>query len=146
MATFKVVVRKKRADGFYPVYIRVVHRSRMGYIKTDKLITDKQITKNGEIKDIMVNEYCSREILRYSDMINRKDVSNYSVAELIEFLIHSDEEICFSDYATKFINRMASEGHERNAKNYRLAVNHLERYLGTTRVMFTHLSSSVLTR
>ena len=135
MATFKVVVRKKRADGFYPVYIRVVHRSRMGYIKTDKLITDKQITKNGEIKDIVVNEYCSREILRYSDMINRKDVSNYSVAELIEFLIHSDEEICFSDYATKFINRMASEGHERNAKNYRLAVNHLERYLGTTRVM-----------
>ena len=94
MATFKVVVRKKRADGFYPVYIRVVHRSRMGYIKTDKLITDKQITKNGEIKDIVVNEYCSREILRYSDMINRKDVSNYSVAELIEFLIHSDEEIC----------------------------------------------------
>lgn len=146
MATSKVVVRKKRADGFYPVYIRVVHRSRMGYIKTDKLITDKQITKNGEIKDIVVNEYCSREILRYSDMINRKDVSNYSVAELIEFLIHSDEEICFSDYATKFINRMASEGHERNAKNYRLAVNHLERYLGTTRVMFTHLSSSVLTR
>lgn len=66
----------------------------MGYIKTDKLITDKQITKNGEIKDIVVNEYCSREILRYSDMINRKDVSNYSVAELIEFLIHSDEEIC----------------------------------------------------
>lgn len=146
MATFKVVERKKRADGFYPVYIRVVHRSRMGYIKTDKLITDKQITKNGEIKDIVVNEYCSREILRYSDMINRKDVSNYSVAELIEFLIHSDEEICFSDYATKFINRMTSEGHERNAKNYRLAVNHLERYLGTTRVMFTHLSSSVLTR
>ena len=40
MATFKAVVRKKRADGFYPVYIRIVHRSRMGYIKTDKLITD----------------------------------------------------------------------------------------------------------
>ena len=29
MATFKVVVRKKRADGFYSVYIRVVHHSRM---------------------------------------------------------------------------------------------------------------------
>ena len=146
MATFKVVVRKKRADGFYPVYIRVVHRSRMGYIKTDKLITDKQITKNGEIKDIVVNEYCSREILRYSDMINRKDVSNYSVAELIEFLIHSDEEICFSDYATKFINRMASEGHERNAKNYQLALQHLERFLGTTQIMFSHLTSHLMNR
>ena len=37
----------------------------MGYIKTDKLITDKQITKNGEIKDIVVNEYCSREMAQY---------------------------------------------------------------------------------
>ena len=33
MATFKVVVRKKRGDGFYPVYIRVVHRSRRVILK-----------------------------------------------------------------------------------------------------------------
>lgn len=86
MATFKAVVRKKRADGFYPVYIRIVHRSRMGYIKTDKLITDKQILKSGEIKDAVVNEYCSREILKYTDMANRKDISEYSVSELIEYI------------------------------------------------------------
>lgn len=36
MANFKALVRKKRADGFYLVYIRIVHRSRMGYIKTSK--------------------------------------------------------------------------------------------------------------
>lgn len=90
MATFKAIVRYKRADGFYQVYIRVVHRSKMGYIKTDKFITDKQLTKAGEIKDAVVNEFCSREILRYSDMINRHEVSNYSVSELIEFLQHSD--------------------------------------------------------
>ena len=72
MATFKAIVRYKRADGFYQVYIRVVHRSKMGYIKTDKFITDKQLTKAGEIKDAVVNEFCSREILRYSDMINRQ--------------------------------------------------------------------------
>ena len=29
MATLKAVVRKQRADGFYAVYIRIVHRSRM---------------------------------------------------------------------------------------------------------------------
>ena len=69
MATFKVVVRKKRADGFYPVYIRVVHRSRMGYIKTDKLITDKQITKNGEIKDIVVNVWSTNIVHEKSYVI-----------------------------------------------------------------------------
>ena len=69
MANFKAVVRKKRADGFYPVYIRIVHRSRKGYIKTSKIVTDKQLCKTGEIKDSVVNDYCSREILRYSDLV-----------------------------------------------------------------------------
>ena len=144
MTTFKVVVRKKRADGFYPVYIRIVHRSRMGYIKTDKLITDKQILKSGEIKDAVVNEYCSREILRFTDMVNRKDVSDYSVAELIEYLTRVEDNVCFSEYAALHISRMINGGHERTAKNYKLAVNHLERYLGTNRIMFNHLTSSVL--
>ena len=146
MATFKAVVRKKRADGFYPVYIRIVHRSRMGYIKTDKLVSDKQILKSGEIKDAVVNDFCSREILRYTDMVNRKDISDYSVTELIEYLTRVEDNVCFSEYATLHINRMIKEGHERNAKNYRLAVNHLERYLGTTNVMFNHLTSAVLKR
>lgn len=146
MATFKSIVRYKRSDGFYQVYIRVVHRTKTGYIKTDKYVTDKQLTKTGEIKDIVVNEYCSREILRYSKMINEKDVSLYSVSELIDFLLNSETEVCFSDYAAQFITQMESEGHARNAKNYRLAVNHLERYLGTTQIMFSHLTASVLKR
>ena len=75
MATLKAVVRKKRADGFYPVYIRIVHRSRMGYIKTDKLITDKQILKSGEIKDAVVNEYCSLEKPRDFDPFGQAGLS-----------------------------------------------------------------------
>ncbi len=108
MATFKAIVRYKRADGFYQVYIRVVHRSKMGYIKTDKFITDKQLTKAGEIKDAVVNEFCSREILRYSDMINRHEVSNYSVSELIEFLQHSDGDANFSEFAANFISQITT--------------------------------------
>ena len=43
-----------------------------------------------------------------------------------------------------FIRQMRLDGHERNAKNYQLAVAHLERYMGTTRVMFGHLTAAVL--
>ncbi|MEF3427060.1 tyrosine-type recombinase/integrase [Bacteroides cellulosilyticus] len=146
MATFKTMVRYKRTDGFYQVYIRVVHRTKSGYIKTDKFVTEKQLSKSGEIKDPVVNEYCSREILHYMDMINRHDVSQYTITELINFLLKSEEEVCFSDYATQFISRMINEGHERNAKNYRLAVNHLERYLGTNKIMFPILTSAVLSK
>lgn len=146
MATFKTTVRYKRADGYYQVYIRVVHRSKSGYIKTDKYVTDKQLSKNGEIRDAFINDFCAREILRYTNMINRKDVSQYSITELIDFLIHSDDDVSFSEYATSFISRMIDEGHERNAKNYGLAVAHLERYVGTTHIMFGQLTSAVLKR
>ena len=33
---------------------------------------------------------------------------------------------------------MINRGQERNAKNYKLAVQHLERYIGTNWVMFSH--------
>lgn len=144
MATFKEVIRNKRPDGFYPVYIRIVHRSRMGYIKTDKVVTKKQITKTGEIRDPFVNNYCAQEILRYNELVNHKDVSHYSVKELITYLTAPDDDVCFSDYATKFIDRMRAQGHERNAKNYRLAVNHLERFVGSNKIMFSFLTSTVL--
>ena len=70
MATIKAVVRNARADGFLPVYIRIVHKSKPGYIKTDKIVSPKGIAKSGEIIDPVVNEYCAKAIFRYSDMLN----------------------------------------------------------------------------
>lgn len=146
MANLKAVVRKQRADGMYPVYIRIVHRRKMGYIKTDKIISPKSLTKQGDIKDAVVNEYCYNLILRYTDKINRKDISAFTMKELIEYLTLDEGEQCFSEYAQLHIRRMEQRGQIRNAKNYKLAVQHLERYIGTNRVMFSHLSSAVLKR
>lgn len=117
MATLKAVVRKQRADGFYAVYIRIVHRSRMGYIKTDKVISPKSITASGEFKDPVVNEYCSRQILKYTDMLNRKDLTQYTVAEVIEYLTRDAGVESFSEYARLHIDRMKKNGHARNAVN-----------------------------
>ena len=62
MATIKAVVRKARTDGFFPVYIRIVHRSRMGYIKTDKIVSPKGIAKSGDIIDPAVLVFCCQRI------------------------------------------------------------------------------------
>lgn len=48
----------------------------------------------------------------------------------------------FSDYARQHIDRMIDNGQIRNAKNYKLALQHLERYAGTTKVMFGMLTST----
>ena len=73
MATFKSSRKKKRADGFLSkcTFVLSIVQEWVILKPINSLRTNKS-PKNGEIKDIVVNKYCSREILRYTDMINRK--------------------------------------------------------------------------
>lgn len=144
MTTLKAMVRKPRSDGFYSVYIRVVHNRKPGYIKTNKIVDADHILSNGDITDPVVNEYCSMLIRRYTDRLNRVDTTLWTINDVLDFLLKIEEEACFSNYAREQISRMKSEGHGRNAKNYELALNHLERFVGTTQIMFGLLTSAVL--
>lgn len=146
MTTMKACVQKQRADGFFPVYIRVTHNRRTTFIKTNKLVDNKSVGKNNEIRDNAVIKYCADLICNFNQRLNLQDTSNWCVKEVVEFLQTEETDASFSDYAKLHIARMINEGHERNSKNYKLAVAHLERYLGTTQVMFSYLTSSVLQR
>ena len=106
MANFKAVVRGERKDGFMQVYIRVTHRRVHGYIKTDKMITKKELSKSKEIKDPFVLNWCSERILEFNDRLNKKDISRWTVAEVVEYLKTGEDDICFSDYARHHIDRM----------------------------------------
>ena len=139
---FKPVVRTPRKDGFYQVYIRVMQNRKPGYIKTDKVVTKDYLDKNNDITDPFVNEYCMRRILRFTELLNRVDSSKWTVKQIIEYVTKEDEDLCFSDYAHLHINRMIDNGQLRNAKNYKLALQHMERFAGTTRVMFGQLTST----
>ena len=66
MATFKTCVQKQRSDGFYPVYIRVTHNRKSSYIKTDKRVDKKGLTRTGEVKDPFVLSFCSDIIKTYT--------------------------------------------------------------------------------
>ena len=145
MATFKTLVRTQRKDGFFPVYIRVVHRTKPGYIKTDKCVTKHELTKTGEIKDPYVLDYCIQRIKDYNTRLNMVNIANWSVQQIIAYLQEGDEDLCFSDYARKHIDRLIDSGQARNAKNYELALRHMERYFGTTKVRFSQLTSANMT-
>lgn len=146
MATLKAVVRTMRADGFYPVYIRVTHHRASTFIKTDKMVTRKELTKSNEIKDPFVLQFCTQRILEYNERLNKVDIEHWTAKEVAEFLTKESEDICFSDYARKHIDRMIDKGEQRNARNYELALQHMERFAGTTKVMFSNLTSSFVNK
>ena len=145
MATFRIIVQKQRNDGLWPVYIRVTHNSKVAYIKTSKMVDNKGLIKNTkDVKDPFVRKNLDMDIMRYVEMLNKIDADKWSVHEVVEYLKKGTGDICFSDYAREYQSKMIQEGHARNARTYELAYQNLERYAGTTKVMFSQITSSFI--
>ena len=140
MAIFKACVRNRRNDGFYPVYIRVTVGRKIGYIKTDKLVRDEGM-RGGEITDPYVVQHCMKLIIDYGERLNRMDTAAWELKDVMDYLVRGDTDICFSDYARKYCDMLINNRQERNARNYQLALQHMERYFGTTKIMFSALTS-----
>lgn len=145
MATFKTCVRKQRADGYWPVYIRVIHNRAVDYIKTDRMVDEKGINKKtGEIKDAFVLKHCLEKIASYIECLNKIDYAFWSIKQLTSYLKNVNEDICFSEFARKFKFEMAKSGMQRNARNYELAYQNLERFAGTNRLMFSRFTAKFI--
>lgn len=141
MASFKICIRGRRSDGLFPVYIRLTHNRKIGYIRTSKTISKEGI-KKGEVIDPTVLAFCSKQIIRYNDYLNNIDLDGMVVSEIIGLLKGLDDDISFSEYAKFYIHRMALEWKmERNSKTYRLAIQSLENHLQSKNILFAQLSS-----
>lgn len=140
MATFKTCVKSRRKDGFYVVYIRITHQKKIAYMPTGKMVSDKGLSK-GEVIDPYVLQYCSNKIVDYVNRLNKLDIDQWDVQEIANFLKSENDDICFSDYARKYIDHMMAKGQIRNARNYELALGHMERFAGTNKIKFSHMTS-----
>ena len=145
MANFKICVQKQKKDGTWPVYIRVTHKGKLNYIKTDKFVWGKGINpKTKEIKDPFVIQQVSITVVDYMERLNKRKISDWTLEEVIAFLKTGDEDISFSDYCRKYIRSMQDAGQVRNARNYEMAINHFEKYVGSNRINFGSLSSTLI--
>lgn len=144
MVTFKTCVRMQRSDDLFPVYIRITHNRRVGYIRTDKAI-DKSKLRKGEVRDPDILSYCSSLIRCYNNRLNQVDISVWDVNEVITYIQNIDEDISFSLYARKYVFEMATvRNMVRNSKNYKWAYQSLERFAGTDNIMFSRLTTKFI--
>lgn len=110
------------------------------------MVNDKGLSKSGEIEDPYVLQFCTNRIVEYMEVLNKADTESWTVKDIVDYLKIGYNDICFSDYAHKHIDRMIDKGEQRNARNYELALHHMERFAGTTKVMFSHLTSNFVNR
>lgn len=109
---------------------------------TDKMVTNEGLSKHNEIEDPYVMKWASGRIIGYMDSLNKIDIEHWTVKEIVDYLKNGNADVSFSEYARIHHARMIDNRQERNARNYELAYQHLERYAGTTNVMFSQLTSS----
>ncbi len=111
MATFKIIARFQRTDGFWPVYIRVTHNRKVKYLKTDKIVETKSVDKkNHEVKDPFVLEACTVKIAHFADMLNKQSIRSWSVDDVIAYLESGTADVCFSDYARQYHANLYNNG------------------------------------
>ena len=146
MATFKATVKYQRSDGYYQVYIRVTHNAKVAYMRTDKIVDKKGINRDKSVKDPFVLQACGNKIAAFSDLLNKHDITNWSVKDVVAFLENGTSDICFSDYARKYHDHIYNNGQLRNAKNYDLSLKSMELFAGTNKIMFSHLTSTFINK
>ena len=145
MATLKPTVKSKLKTGVYIVYIRVVQNRQSSFIRTSWMVNDKGV-KGKDVVDPFVIQQTSNLIGRYYQMLNSIDISSWTASEVVNYLTTSTEDMSFSDYVRKHVEKMKKNGQERTSRNYRWAIQHMERFACTDDIMFSRLTSAFLNR
>ena len=147
MATFKATVKTKLKTGVYIVYIRVVQNRQSSFIRTSWMVNEKGLAANGkDIVDPFVAQQTSYLISQYYQMLNQLECSDWTASEVAAYLTKTTADMSFSDYVRKHVNKLIERGQERTSRNYRYAINHMERFAQTDNIMFSRLTSAFLNR
>lgn len=142
MAYFKICVRAKRKDNTYPIYIRVTHHGRVGYIKTDKVCKAKSVRK-GEVVDNFIIKDISIHIDNYIERLNREKIVDWSIGKVLEFLKSDTRSLSFSSFCKEFVTKMDDDGRESTSVNYKLALKRLEEFIGKDDLLFSDITSLI---
>ena len=147
MATLKAIVKSKMKNGMYNVYIRFTHNRQFSYMRTSWMVNDKGLSDDKkDIIDPFVIQQTSILIEKFYTILNQIDASKWSANELLSYLTYYGKDISFSDYARKHIEKMISRGQERTSRNYKWALQHMERFAETDNIMFSRITSTFLNR
>ena len=139
--SMKPVVQKPRKDGFWAVYIRFTFDGQCQFWKTSKVVSSQNVKSKSEITDSYVLSFCSSLILQWMEKLNHVNYSMWSLKDIVEYVTVTESQVSFSSYARSYIEKIDKP---RTAKNYALALKHLEKYMGTCELMFQSLTESCL--
>ena len=141
MAVFKACVKTQREDGYYKVYIRVIHNRKICYIPTS-MLTSK--LKKGEISDNTIIKRCSILIDGFINKLNNMNISEWDVRDIASLLTSEQDVMSFTEYAEIHIQRMIAENRAAPAGVYKTVVKKLHEFANKNQLLFSDISSKLI--
>jgi len=138
MATFKALVlaHQKKDDGTYNVKVRVTHLGKSKYIKTQHYVGANDILKKGnkiKIKNQSIVDLTDELILSYrKKLINAGPNSEgWDVSDVVRYVTEDSNkfQLDFIAYGRLIADRLDAKGKFGTAKQYRIVMNSLTRFL-----------------
>ncbi|MDR3188089.1 MAG: site-specific integrase [Prevotellaceae bacterium] len=152
MATFKILVLRdnKKRDGSMPVAVQLTHNRQRRYLPTPHVVFAPQLDRSGNIKDPNMKTIADdiyRRVKAIFDELSFR-VAAYSADELKEYVarkLQGTEErgVDFFEFAESYIEKIRKL-QLGTAKNHRVMLNNLERYVGGRRLNITEVTSRFL--
>ena len=146
MVYLKATVRIKTKSGLYPVYIRFTKSNQVSYVKTSWVVNEKGLGRKKDIIDPYVIHQTSILIDSYYTQLNQIDTSKWTTSEIVKYLTEFNNDLSFSDYTRKHIDKLINRGQERTSRNYKWASYHMQTLAETENIIFSRLTSAFLNR
>lgn len=147
MATFKVIVGAKRADGTHNIKVRIVVRNTNTLVKTSIYVTPEQVTRGGQIKDHQVLDACNNILSHWRHTIATLGhaADSLDAKELAQLLKQSDHQgnvwrLNFVDH----IRDVARTKQGQTQHNYMVVASSLARYSPSVALDINDITPQVL--
>lgn len=149
MATYRLIVIKRdvKSDHTWNVKVRVTHKRKMGYIGTDKYVSENSFDKTFNITNEDVYKALRPVLDKYRELELGlgETINNYSVKQLTDYLRRDrDAEIDFLAFMNTVTKKIQNQGRHKTADGYVSAKNNLMAYTGLKALSVTMITSNFL--
>ena len=153
MAEFSIELRTKKIKSPVPVYIRVAHRGKLCYIRSEYLLgksgAKECINRRGTISlvitDSRILQKCDILVKKYWRKMQEYNISDLTCTELVQLIQEgSTSSISFTKYAELFIERMKDENRDHSAQNYTCALRSFQGHIGYKDISFSAITVRML--
>lgn len=148
MATLKIEIQKKKKDGTCKVAVLLTHNGERKRILTSIVLTEKDLTKGGKLKNQSIVDELEDLVRFYRDKLNKLSLSinSMSINDIYDYLTKKEQKEERIDFLAFFRKYMEDNKEKKGIRNYKAAYNNFCSFINRPTFWIDELNVDFLKR